>query len=387
MTRPTPYLVRMLIFLVLVAGVAGALFPALRSAFANNPPLNALILVVLLLGIVWNLRQVVRLFPEVRWVEAFRQSGARPALVSMPVPRLLGPTAKMLAARTGKSREGTERVTLSAPAMRSLLDSIASRLDESRELSRYMIALLIFLGLLGTFWGLLRTVGAVSEVIAGMSVGSGDLNTLFDQLKSGLEKPLHGMGTAFSTSMLGLAGSLVLGFLDLTASQAQNRFFNELEEWLAGLTRLSSGVLGAEAEAPVPVYVQALLEQTAENLENLEHILARGEEGRTQTTQAVLALTERISTLSDTMRASQQLMLRIAEAQAALAPALQRLSEARIEAPVDEVARAHLRNIELYLQRLLTETEQGRIQSTAELRNDIRILTRTIAALAEEAQR
>src|SRR5579885_1426768 len=277
MTRPTPYLVRMLIFLVLVAGVAGALFPALRSAFANNPPLNTLILVVLLLGIVWNLRQVVRLFPEVRWVEAFRQSGARPALVSMPVPRLLGPTAKMLAARTGKSREGAERVTLSAPAMRSLLDSIASRLDESRELSRYMTGLLIFLGLLGTFWGLLLTVGAVSDVIASMSVGSGDLNALFEQLKSGLAKPLAGMGTAFSASMFGLAGALVLGFLDLTAGQAQNRFFNELEEWLAGLTRLSSGVL-AEGDGSVPVYVLSLLEPTAENMENLQRILQRGED-------------------------------------------------------------------------------------------------------------
>ena len=387
MTRPTPYLLRMLIFLALVIGAGAALSPALRAAFANNPPLNALILMVLLLGIVWNLRQVMRLFREVSWVEAFRQGSTRGTALSAPTPRLLAPTAQMLAARAGKMREGADRVTLSAPAMRSLLDSISSRLDESRDLSRYMTALLIFLGLLGTFWGLLRTVSAVSEVISGMSVGSGDLNTLFDQLKSGLERPLAGMGTAFSTSMLGLAGSLVLGFLDLTAAQAQNRFFNELEEWLAGLTRLSSGVLGGEGDAPVPVYVQALLEQTAENLENLQHILARGEEGRGVANQAVLGLTERISTLSDTMRASQQLMLRIAESQAALAPALQRLTEARMEPTADEVVRAHLRNIELYLQRLLAESEQGRVQSTAELRNDIRVLTRTIAALAEESQR
>jgi hypothetical protein len=264
-----------------------------------------------------------------------------------------------------------------------MLDTIASRLDESRELSRYMTGLLIFLGLLGTFWGLLLTVSSVSDVIAGMSVGSGDINALFEQLKSGLARPLHGMGTAFSSSMLGLAGALVLGFLDLTAGQAQNRFYNELEEWLAGLTRLSSGVLGGDAEGgSVPVYVQALLEQTAENMEGLQRTLARGEDDRREGTQAILSLTERLAALSDTMRASQQLMLHIAESQQALAPALARLGERR-DTGNEEAARAHLRNIELYLQRLLTESEQGRSQSTAELRNEIKVLTRTIAALAE----
>jgi hypothetical protein len=198
-----------------------------------------------------------------------------------------------------------------------------------------------------------------------------------------LAKPLAGMGTAFSASMFGLSGALVLGFLDLTAGQAQNRFFNDLEEWLAGLTRLSSGIL-AEGDGSVPVYVQALLEQTAENMENLQYILQRGEDGRSHANQAVLALTEHIATLSDAMRTSQQLMLRIAEAQATIGPAMQRLVEQRREQNFDDVSRAHLRNIELYLQRLLTDAEHGRAQSTAELRNDLRILTRTVAALAEE---
>jgi hypothetical protein len=300
--------------------------------------------------------------------------------------------ASMLAARAAKARESgsadPDRFTISAAAMRSILDSIASRLDESRELSRYMTGLLIFLGLLGTFWGLLLTVHSVADVIGSMSVGSGDINALFEQLKAGLAQPLRGMGTAFSCSMLGLAGALVLGFLDLTAGQAQNRFFNELEEWLAGITRVSSGVLGAEGEGSVPVYVQALLEQTAENMESLQHILARGEDGRNAANQAVVGLTERIATLSDTMRTNQQLMLRIAESQAALAPALARLGERRTpDTANEEISRAHLRNIELYLQRLVNESEQGRIQSTAELRNDIRVLTRTIAALAEEQPR
>src|SRR5262249_245552 len=154
----------------------------------------------------------------------------------------------------------------------------------------------LFLGLLGTFWGLLKTVGAVSDVIASMSVGSGDMNALIEQLKSGLAKPLAGMGTAFSASMFGLAGALVLGFLDLTAGQAQNRFFNELEEWLGRVTRLSSGIL-ADGDAPVPVYLQALLEQTAENMENLQRILQRGEDNRAKESQAVMGLTEHVATL------------------------------------------------------------------------------------------
>ena len=377
MTRPTTYLIRMIVFLVAVLVVTALLSHALIIAFDNNPLLNGLIFLVLLLGILWNLRQVLRLTPEVNWVETFQQSRTR--LAALPAPKLLAPMASMLAARTGRGRDGQDRFTLSAPAMRSLLDSIASRLDESRELSRYMTGLLIFLGLLGTFWGLLLTVGAVSDVIAGMSVGSGDINALFDQLKSGLARPLHGMGTAFSSSMFGLAGALVLGFLDLTAGQAQNRFFNELEEWLAGITRLSSGALGGEGEGSIPVYVQALLEQTAENMENLQSILVRGEDDRARSSQALQTLTERLTTLSDTMRASQQLMLRIAETQAQLGPALARLAERN----TDDASRNHLRNIELNLQHLITTSEQGRSQSTTELRNDIRLLTRTIAALAE----
>jgi methyl-accepting chemotaxis protein len=380
-TRPNVYLIRMAIFLAAVLAVAALLSPSLTVAYGNNPILNSLILIVLLIGIGWNLRQVLRLSGEVTWVETYQS--ARPRLSSLPAPRLLAPMASMLAAREAHSRNDQARFTLSASAMRSLLDGIASRLDESRELSRYMTGLLIFLGLLGTFWGLLKTVGAVSDVIGSMSVGSGDLNALFEQLKSGLAKPLAGMGTAFSASMFGLSGALVLGFLDLTAGQAQNRFFNELEEWLAGLTRLSSGVL-AEGDASVPVYVQALLEQTAENMENLQRILQRGEDSRSQANQAVLALTEHIATLTDSTRTSQQLMLRIAEAQSAIGPALQRLTEPRRDHGFEDAARGHLRNIELYLQRLLADAEQGRAQSTAELRNDLRILTRTVAALAED---
>ena len=240
MTKPSGYLIRMLVFLVAVATVAGLLSDVLITAFDNNPVLNSLILLILLLGIGWNLNQVLRLRPEVTWLETYQTSRSR--LAALPSPKLLAPMASMLAMREGRHGD-SRQVTLSATGMRSLLDGISSRLDESRELSRYMTGLLIFLGLLGTFWGLLKTVTSVSDVIGSMTLGNGDMNLMFDQLKTGLARPLAGMGTAFSASMYGLAGALVLGFLDLTAGQAQNRFFNELEEWLAGLTRLSSGIL------------------------------------------------------------------------------------------------------------------------------------------------
>ena len=381
MTKPTRFLIRMAAFLVVVLIIAGLLSSALETAFISNPLLNTLILIVLLTGVGWTITQVSRLTPEVQWVETFQT--ARAKLVDSPPPRLLAPMASMLATRQSGGREG--RFTLSAPAMRSILDGLASRLDEGREISRYLTGLLIFLGLLGTFWGLLLTVASVSDVISGMTVGSGDLNALFEQLKTGLGRPLKGMGTAFSASMFGLSGALVLGFLDLTAGQAQNRFYNELEEWLASLTRLSSGALGGEGEGSVPIYVQALLETTAENMERLQSVLTRGEEGRIQANSAIIALSDKIATLSDTMRANQQLMLRIAESQAQLVPALQRLGETRRDDTAD-AARAHLRNIEQSLQRLLSESEQGRQQSTSELRNDIRVLTRTIAAIAEGPQ-
>jgi hypothetical protein len=378
MTSPTVYLLRMAVFLALVAIGAGMLHAALLVAFQGAPLLNGLILAVLALGVFWNLRQVTRLRPEVAWLRAYQNR--REGLTLPRSPRLLAPMASMLAGRDGSARGERAAFTLSASAMRGLLDGLASRLDESRELSRYMTGLLIFLGLLGTFWGLLRTIGSVSEVIAGMTAGGGDLEQLLEQLKTGLAQPLAGMGTAFSASLFGLAGALVLGFLDLTAGQAQNRFFNELEEWLAGLTRLSSGVL-AEGEGSIPVFVQALLEQTAENLENLQRILTRGEDSRIQANQAILALNERVSALTDTMRANHQLMLRIAETQANLTPALQRLSETQ---GGDEIARAHLRNIETNLTRLITTSEDGRERATTELRNDLRLLTRTVAALGAD---
>ncbi len=380
MTPPTRFLWRMLAFLVGVGVLALLLAGELAAAFAANPILNSVIFVVAALGIAWNLRQVISLAAEVEWLEAFRNP--KPGAPSRPAPRLLAPMASMFASRR------QERLSLSAVAMRSVLDGIDARLDESRELSRYATGLLIFLGLLGTFWGLLLTIASVSDVIGGMSVGTGDVNALFNQLKSGLAEPLRGMSVAFSSSLLGLAGALVLGFLDLTAGQAQNRFYRELEDWLAGATRLSSGALGGgDMEGSMPAYVQALLEQSAENMDELQRVMGRNEEGRSASNQALMTLTERLSVLADQMRASQVLMTRMAEGQQALAPALNRLAEAQAHGAIDDATRGHLRNLELYMARMLEEVSQGRMQATAEIRNEIKVLARTIAALAEEPPR
>jgi hypothetical protein len=285
--------------------------------------------------------------------------------------------------------EGRGRLALSAGALRTLLDSVGSRLEETRETSRYLIGLLIFLGLLGTFYGLLETVQSVKGVIGGLSAGAGDPVRAFADLKARLETPLGGMSTAFSASLFGLAGSLVLGFLDLQAGLAQNRFFNELEEWLTAQTRLDVAPAAfAAGEASAPAYIQALLEQTADTLDSLQRILSRGEESRISANTNIVGLTERLAALTDQMHAEQNLMLKLAEQQLEMKPVLQRLAEtgAPSNALGDE-ARAHLRAIELQLGRLVEDVSHGRGETVQEIRNEIRLVARTIAALGQEPER
>lgn len=375
MTRPEIYLTRMIVFLVVVAGVAGLLFDALEAAFATNPALNGLILAALLLGIGYILRQVLLLRREVRWLEAYQNNE------EAPEPNLLGPMARMLAGRRG-------RLTLSALSMRSLLDGIAARLDEQRELSRYLIGLLIFLGLLGTFWGLLHTVRSVGEVLSSLPTsGTEDLPAVFANLQRGLGAPLTGMGTAFSSSLFGLAGSLVLGFLELQSTQAQHRFYQDVEDWLSGAARLSGGAGGLETgDQTIPVYVQALLEQTAENLDALRQTVETAESGRSAAASQMMALTERLSALTDQMRAEQQLLLRLTEGQGDMRQLLMRLAETDRNGGFDENARSHLRNVDLHLGRLVEEASKGRVQAVQDIRSEIKVLTRTIAAMAEDAE-
>ncbi|NBC31186.1 MAG: flagellar motor protein MotA [Alphaproteobacteria bacterium] len=382
LSRPTKYLARMVAFVIVVALLAGLLFAGLREAFLANPGLNGVILGVMLVGVAYSFRLVLALKPEVDWLERFRASwGSDKTAPPGEPPRLLAPMAKMLADRN-------RRMRFSALSLRSLLDGIDARLSEAREISRYLIGVLIFLGLLGTFWGLLQTIGAVSQVISGLSVDRPELAMIFNDLKEGLEAPLAGMGTAFSSSLFGLAGSLVLGFLELQVGQAQNRFFTELEDWLSGAARLTGGGPSVEGETtPIPVYLQALMETTAENLDSLQRLVAQGEEGRRQTNTNLNALVEKLDVLSDQLQTEQAMMARLAESQRELRPVLTQLSEAATSGAfgLDSSSREHIRLLELNVRRLLDQTVANRDTTVAEIRGEIKLLARTIAALAEEA--
>src|SRR6187200_703341 len=294
LSSPRIFLVRMLVFLVLCALVMVVLYKQIITAFFANPGLNALIGAVLLIGIILSFRQVIRLYPEVAWVNNFRI--ADPGLAVERHPTLLAPMAAILGG------ERTGRMTISQQTMRHLLDSIATRLDEARDISRYMTGLLVFLGLLGTFWGLIETVGSVGKVIEGLKVG-GDAGSLFDTLKEGLAAPLGGMGISFSSSLFGLAGSLILGFLDLQSSQAQNRFYTDLEDWLATTVREYSG----EARADPAAEIKAAIERLRATVEKT----GSGHD----TTSAMASLAEAIQGLVSHMRTEQQLVREWADGQ------------------------------------------------------------------------
>lgn len=385
MSRPQRFLIRMSIFLLIVAAACAALAPRLQGAFLANPVLNGMILGVLLLGIVYIFRQVIVLRPEVEWLERYRRetSGGNLSPVALSEdrpPRLLGPMATMLGERRG-------RLTLSTISMRTLLDGIQSRIEESHEISRYLIGLLIFLGLLGTFWGLLETVNAVGDTIAGLGGAATDPAVLFEDLKRGLNTPLSGMGTAFSSSLFGLAGSLVLGFLELQAGQAHNRFVNDLEEWLSGVTRLSGAGPLSEGEQSVPAFIQALLEKTADSLEQLQDTISRGEGERNAINHNLITLTEQLGTLTDQMRTEQGVLLRLAETQAQMRSLLSHVVENEPTANgMDEATRGHIRNMDVRLEHLIKELSSGRDYAVQEIRGEIRLLTRTIAAMAEEVE-
>src|SRR5438093_1146513 len=241
LSSPRIFIVRMVVFLTLCALVVVVLYKQIWTAFLANAVLNGVIIFVLAIGIALAFRQVIRLFPEIDWVNGFRL--ADPGLAVERPPVLLAPMAVLLRDRVG-------RMAISAQVMRGILDSIAARLDEARDTSRYMTALLVFLGLLGTFWGLIETMGSIGNVINSLKPG-GDAAAIFESLKEGLAAPLGGIGIAFSASLFGLAGSLVLGFLDLQTSQAQNRFHTDLEDWLATTVQ----DLGSE---PIPAAATAV---------------------------------------------------------------------------------------------------------------------------------
>jgi len=308
LSSPSIFLFRMLVFLVLCALLILVLYKQIWAAFLANPGLNGVIIGVLAIGIILSFRQVIRLYPEIRWVNNFRISD--PGLALDRRPTLLAPMAVLLGDRTG-------RTAITQQTMRHMLDSIATRLDEARDLSRYMTGLLVFLGLLGTFWGLIETVGSVGKVIEGLKVG-GDAGSIFDALKEGLAAPLGGMGISFSSSLFGLAGSLVLGFLDLQSSQAQNRFYTDLEDWLVTIVReYTSEPAGGGVTTPTDLY--NVVDRLRAAIEDMGS-------GRAATT-AMANLADAIQGLVQHMRSEQQLIREWADGQGEQNREIKRLLE------------------------------------------------------------
>ncbi len=312
MSTPRMVMITMIIFLIIVAFLAAVLSRQIHTFFVTNPGLNGLILGVLLAGILLAFGQVIRLMPEIRWVNSLRRgddgSTSRPPVLLAPMRTLIGHQRSM---------------ALSTTSMRSILDSIATRLDESRDISRYFIGLLVFLGLLGTFWGLLETIGSIGNTIQTLDPASGSTNDVLDALKAGLQAPLSGMGTAFSSSLFGLSGSLILGFLDLQAGRAQNRFYTELENWLSTVTDLGSDLnQGA-------ITTQGSTEDIRDIANRLQSMQENGSPNQ-RTTAALANLAEGIHALVKNMRNEQQLMRdwaeRQAEDQQAIRETLEKLS-------------------------------------------------------------
>ena len=319
LSSPRIFLVRMVVFLTLCALVVIVLYKQIWTAFLANAVLNALIIGVLAIGIALAFRQVIRLFPEIDWVNGFRL--ADPGLAVERPPVLLAPMAVLLRDRIG-------RMAISAQVMRSILDSIAARLDEARDTSRYMTGLLVFLGLLGTFWGLIETMGSVGNVINSLKPG-GDAAAIFESLKEGLAAPLGGIGIAFSASLFGLAGSLVLGFLDLQSSQAQNRFYTELEDWLSTTVR-DLGV-GGDVASPGPGAVSGDLRIA---IERLREAITDG--GSRATTTAMANLAEAIQGLVHHMRSEQQMIRDWVDSQAQQHREVRRLLEILVRENVNK---------------------------------------------------
>ena len=308
MTNPHRYLIRMLVFLLMVGAIAGLLYAPLFRAFMGNPALNGVILGALLLGIIYSFRQILRLDPERRWLMNVQKSGKLDSRQVKPV--LLATVYAMLADQRQESQ-------LSALSLRSVLDGVAARLDEGREISRYMIGLLVFLGLLGTFWGLLQTIGAVGAVVGSNDTASTDFEAMMQQLKGGLDAPLSGMSTAFSSSLFGLAGSLILGFLDLQLGQAMGRFFNELEDWLSAFARFNDRP--DTTDMNTGALATGMSEEAARALIHLGNAIAAGEDNRNRVLEQLGNVNMTLAALNEALTDDRRLREQLAQLNAGIA--------------------------------------------------------------------
>jgi hypothetical protein len=366
LSSPRIFLVRMAVFLVLAALVCVLLYRQIFNAFLANPGLNGIILGTLLIGILLALRQVLRLFPEVEWVNGFRL--ADPGLAVSRPPTLLAPMAALLGDRVG-------RMAMSQTTMRGILDSIGTRLDEARDVGRYLTGLLVFLGLLGTFWGLLETVGSIGKVIQSLQVGP-DAGSIFEDLKNGIAAPLGGMGIAFSSSLFGLSGSLVLGFLDLQAGQAQNRFYTDLEDWLSTTVR-DLGV-GGEGGVGAGAPTAKMVEEFGSAVTRLEKVTKSGAGFPSIQVDELAVAIQRLE------HAVKPVIAVAAFPVEAVTQAIRRLEEVVAESGSQRASKAMVQladSLQTVVQHMRTEQQMLRdwVEANAEQQNEIRRLLERLA--------
>lgn len=401
-SQPVRQILTMLVIFGLACTGGYIAYPSLGPVFLTSPYLNGFILLVFGIGVLACFWQVFALISSVSWIEGFALD--RPGHEFVTPPRLLSSLATLLRSRTA-------RMQISATSGRSILDSMAIRLDEGREITRYIINLLIFLGLLGTFFGLAITVPAVVETIGSLAPSEGESGAeVFGRLMTGLEKQMGGMGTAFGSSLLGLAGSLVVGLLDLFAGHAQNRFYREQEEWLSTITRVgfSTGDMEVMPSENVGGGVgEYVFQHLADSMDSLQNLFIQSDESRTQTDDKIVALTEAVMQMtqklgqqqaagssSDTGIMADQLasLTKIATSQHKMTTGQNRMLESQEKiadllgkqfdgGQVDAESRMRLRSIDVQLLRILEEMSAGRQDTVAELRSDIAMLNKSIRTL------
>lgn len=382
-SQPVRQISLMLIVLAATAGGAFLALPSVMPIFIENPYLNGVIFAVFVIGVLACFYQVFQLIGSVRWIENFASDTPDPETVA---PQLLAPLASLL-------RQRGARMQVSATSTRSILDSVASRIDEAREITRYIVNMLIFLGLLGTFYGLATTVPAVVDTIRSLAPSEGSDGGgvgVFNRLMTGLEAQLGGMGVAFGSSLLGLAGSLVVGLLELFAGHGQNRFYQELEDWLSSITRVgfSSGEEGAGDGGGDGAAIAAVVDQMAEQMEGLQRVLTQSDVNRTLVDEKLGKLADAVDRMTQRMEANdpgQGPLDRIADGQDRMIAALQNQTSDGIDAE----SRMRLRSIDVQILRILEEISAGRQESMAELRHDLQQLTRAVSgdAMAEARRR
>jgi len=371
-TQPVRQITMMLGVLVLVAIGSYVAFPRVAPVFLANLWLNGFIFMVFLMGIIACFWQVFQLSQSVNWIEGF--VAENPGHEFVKAPRLLAPLAALLGSRG-------RQMQISASSSRSIQDSVATRIDEARDITRYIVNLLIFLGLLGTFYGLATTVPAIVDTIRGLAPQQGeDGMQVFARLMNGLEAQLGGMGVAFSSSLLGLAGSLVVGLLELFAGHGQNRFYRELEEWLSSITRLGyASAHEGEGQGEAGM-VAAVLDYMSQQMDQLQTMFGEAEASRAMVDERLGALASSIERMTQRMQvdgAMSDALDRVARGQERLADAMQAQAE-QGGGGADAESRMRLRSIDVQLLRLLEEVAAGRQESTAELRNDIKALIRAV---------